>query len=314
MRALWRSRSPQGNKRRQVAFYGGSFTRMPLELQEAYLEVCRPYVRRGWLDSIRVSTRPDEVSERQLAFLAERSVKTVELGVQSLSDPVLRASRRGHTGKEARDAIQRVRAMGLEAGAQIMVGLPEDTGTESLETAEELASLKPDFVRIYPLLVLRQTALADWMRRGEYTPLGLEEAVSLCTRMLERFERASIPVIRIGLQEQGGMGREGGDVMAGPYHPAFGHLVRSALVLKMVVASLPREVTGASMVCLRIHPHDRSLLAGDRRQNLGKIRDILEDRELRIEEDPGLPRGTVQCSVREKVKGERAKGKEALGC
>ena len=104
LRALWRSGSPEGGRRRQVAFYGGSFTRMPLDRQEAYLDACRPYVRQGWVDTIRVSTRPDQVSERQLTFLAERSVGTVELGVQSLSDRVLRASRRGHTGKEARDA------------------------------------------------------------------------------------------------------------------------------------------------------------------------------------------------------------------
>jgi biotin synthase-like enzyme len=199
--------------------------------------------------------------------------------------------------------------MGLEAGAQIMVGLPEDTGKESLETVEELASLKPDFVRVYPLLVLRQTELADWLQRGAYTPLDLEEAVSLCARMLEKFERASIPVIRVGLQELGGMGREGGDVIAGPYHPAFGHLVRSALFLKKALASLPGEIQGGSTVCLRIHPHDRSLLVGDRRRNLEKIRDVLEDREVRIEEDEGLPRGTVECEVN----GENAECPMTLG-
>jgi histone acetyltransferase (RNA polymerase elongator complex component) len=297
LKALWRSRKTEGNRLRQVAFYGGSFTRMPLERQEAYLDVCRPYVRRGWVDSIRVSTRPDQVSGRQLAFLAGRGVRTVELGVQSLSDRVLRASRRGYTGEEARDAILRVRAMGLEAGAQIMVGLPNDTGTESLETVEGLVGLKPDFVRIYPVLVLRQTELADRLRTGAYTPLGLEEAVSLCARMLEKFEKASIPVIRVGLQDQGRMGREGGDVMAGPHHPAFGHLVRSALFLEKVVASLPGEIRGASTVCLRIHPHDRSLLVGDRRQNIGKIRGILEHGEVQIEEDRRVPRGTVECEV-----------------
>jgi hypothetical protein len=194
--------------------------------------------------------------------------------------------------------------MGLEVGAQIMVGLPEDTGTESLETVEELAGLEPDFVRIYPALVLRQTELAERMRRGAYTPLNLGEAVSLCVRMLERFERASVPVIRVGLQEQGGMRREGGDVMAGPYHPAFGHLVRSALFLKRAVASLPAEVPQGSTVCFRIHPHDRSLLAGDRGENLRKIRGVLEGREVRIEEDPALRRGTVACEI----EGERRKG------
>ncbi len=277
---------------------------MPVERQEAYLKVCQPYLRRGRVDSIRISTRPDEVSASQLAFLADRGVDTVELGVQSLSDRVLRASRRGHTGRVAREAIRRVRDAGLEAGAQIMVGLPEDTGKESLETAEELVALRPDFVRIYPLLVLRETELAVRMERGEYEPLDLEGAVSLCADMLQKFEEASIPVVRIGLQEQDGMGGEGSGVLAGPHHPAFGHLVRSSLFLRRVLAALPGTLPAASRVCLRVHPHDRSLLMGDRRQNIGKIQSILAKRELRLEEDPGLARGTVQCDI----EGERYEG------
>jgi hypothetical protein len=246
------------------------------------------------VDSVRISTRPDEVSEGQLAFLAKRGVKTVELGIQSLSDRVLRASRRGYTAEEARESIQRTQEMGLEVGAQLMVGLPEDSGRESLETAEGLSTLKPDFVRIYPLLVLRQTELAERMRRGDYTPLGLEEAVTLCVGMLEKFEEASIPVIRIGLQEQVGMRDNKGFLLAGPYHPSFGHLVRSALFLRKVLASLPGGISGSSVLCLRVHPDDRSLLMGDHGENFRKLQGLLEARVLRIEEDNGLPRGGVQ--------------------
>jgi histone acetyltransferase (RNA polymerase elongator complex component) len=279
---------------RQIAFYGGSFTSMPRERQEAYLEVCQPYLRRDQVDSVRISTRPDEVSERQLAFLANRGVRTVELGIQSLSDRVLGASRRGYTAEKAREAIERTKEMGLEVGAQLMVGLPEDSGKESLETAKALSALEPDFVRIYPLLVLRQTEVAKRMGRGEYTPLGLEEAVSLCAGMLERFEEASIPVIRIGLQEQVGMGREEGFVLAGPYHPAFGHLVRSALFYRKALASLPTGIPFSTGFCLRVHPDDRSLMMGDRGQNFAKLQGLLDPRVVRIEEDKGLPRGVVR--------------------
>jgi histone acetyltransferase (RNA polymerase elongator complex component) len=283
--------------RRQIAFYGGSFTSIPRERQDAYLEVCQPYVRRSRVDSVRISTRPDEVSEGQLAFLADRSVRTVELGIQSLSDRVLRASRRGYTAEQGRDAIRRTKEMGLEVGVQLMVGLPEDGGKGSLHTAEELITLEPDFVRIYPLLVLRQTELAERMVRGEYTPLGLEEAVTLCAGMLERFEEASIPVIRIGLQEQVGMGGDTGCVLAGPYHPAFGHLVRSSLFLREALASFPREISRSSGLCLQVHPDDRSLLVGDRRQNLRRLQNSLAPRAVRIEEDQGLPRGTVRWTA-----------------
>jgi len=293
----WVSQKRREARRRQIAFYGGSFTGMAEERQDEYLEVCQPYVRRGWVDSIRISTRPDEVSERQLAFLADRNVRTVELGIQSLSDRVLRASRRGYTGQEARAAIRRTREKGMEVGVQIMAGLPEDSGAESLETVAALSGLKPDFVRIYPLLVLRQTELAERMHRGQYTPLPLEEAVVLCALLLERLEEASIPVIRIGLQEQAAIGCEGSFVLAGPHHPAFGHLVRSAVFLRKALASLPRTIPRSSRVCFRIHPHDRSLLVGHRGRNLARIQDVLRPRGVRIEEDQGLPRGTVQCAT-----------------
>jgi len=294
LKVYWDSRKPRRAGRRQIAFYGGSFTSMPRKRQDAYLEVCQPYVRRNLVDSVRISTRPDEVSEGQLAFLASRSVKTVELGIQSLSNRVLRASRRGYTAEEARDAILRTKEMGLEVGAQLMLALPEDGGKESLETTEELLTLEPDFVRIYPLLVLKQTELAERMARGEYKPLGLEEAVTLCVRMLERFEEASIPVIRIGLQEQVGMGRDAGFVLAGPYHPAFGHLVRSTLFLRKALASLPREIQPSSGLFLQVHPDDRSLLAGDCGQNIRRLQAYVGPRAVRIEEDQGIPRGTVR--------------------
>lgn len=281
--------------------------------QEAYLEVCRPFLQRGWVDSIRISTRPDAVPAGDLEFLTRRGVKTVELGIQSLSDRVLRASRRGYTGDEARQGIRRTRRMGLEVGVQLMVGLPGDSGKESLETVKALSSLQPDFVRIYPLLVLRQTELAGIMRKGRYRPMELDEAVSLCARMLEKLEEASIPVIRIGLQEQATMGCEESFVLAGPYHPAFGHLVRSALFLRKVMASLPRAIPGSSKLCLRVHPHDRSLLVGDHRQNLRVLQGVVEPRVLRIEEDSRMDRGTVQWTRPSQPVGPRRKRKERPG-
>ncbi len=308
LKAFWAAGKRLGGNRKQIAFYGGSFTRMPRTQQDAYLEVCQPFLQRGWVDSIRISTRPDAVSEGDLAFLARRGVKTVELGIQSLSDRVLRASRRGYTGEKAREGIRRTRRMGLEVGVQLMVGLPGDSGKESLETVEAVASLEPDFVRIYPLLVLRQTELAVRMRTGRYRPLELGEAVSLCASMLERLEEMSIPVIRVGLQEQVGMGCEDGFVLAGPYHPAFGHLVRSAVFLRKTLASLPKAMPRSSRLCLRIHPHDRSLLVGDHQQNLKVLQDVLESRTFRIEEDPVIHRGTVRWTDPSPTKDPRRKG------
>jgi histone acetyltransferase (RNA polymerase elongator complex component) len=289
---------PEG-RTRQVAFFGGSFTGMELRRQREYLGVAREYLAQGRIDSIRVSARPDELGKEHLLFLREQGVATVEIGVQSLSDRVLEASRRGCSAAHAIEAIQTVRESGLEVGAQIMVGLPGDSGKECAETVETLSDLRPDFVRIYPLLVLRGTELARRYRQGLYRPLDLQEAVSSCARLLERFERASIPVIRIGLQNEETLEWEGGGVLAGPLHPAFGFLVRSFLYRQRLLRCLPEErSSGSAGICFRIHPKDRPLFSGHRRETIRVLRERAGTEEIAVEEDGRLPRGGMECIER----------------
>jgi histone acetyltransferase (RNA polymerase elongator complex component) len=282
-------------RRRQVAFYGGSFTGVDPSLQRKYLSVAGDFLRRGWIDSIRVSVRPDELQPDRMAFLREQGVGTVEVGVQSLSDPVLRESRRGCTASQALEAIRRVKEHGLEAGAQIMAGLPGDTGRECMETVRLLCDVRPDFVRIYPLLVLRGTEVARWFRDGRYRPLDLSAAVGLCARMLKCFRRASIPVIRIGLQDEEGMRGKEGAVLAGPAHPAFGFLVKSFLYREEVLRVLAeRRVSNSTGVGFRIHPHDRPLFSGHGGENIRLLRQRIGTENIPVDEDPRMPRGRVE--------------------
>jgi histone acetyltransferase (RNA polymerase elongator complex component) len=281
---------------RQIAFYGGSFSRLNVALQEDYLGIAREYVQRGWVDSIRISTRPDALSEGQITLLRRGCVRTVELGIQSLSDRVLAASRRGHSRRDSLEAIGRLREAGFEVGAQMMLGLPGDRGAESLETAEVLCAVKPDFVRIYPVLVLRGTELAARMQEGLYRPLDLEEAVSLGARLLERFDSASIPVIRIGLQETDGLGPQGGSVLAGPHHPAFGHLVRSSSYYRKMLSALAQRPSSSASIRFRIHPRDRSLLCGHQGIHAPLLRRESGVSTIEIEEDESVPRGHVECA------------------
>ena len=268
---------------------------MKPSLQREYLTVACNWLDRGLIDSIRVSARPDELSPERLAFLAEQGVATVEIGVQSLSNKVLESSRRGHTARVALDSIREAKRIGLEVGAQVMVGLPGDSGTGCMETARLLCRLRPHFVRIYALLVFRKTELAERMQKGRYRPLDLDRAVSLSARMLERFEKASIPVIRIGLQNEEGMEGPQGSVLAGPFHPAFGFLVRSRVFFQRVLRALPESLSPGASVCVWIHPHDRPLLSGYRRENIRRIRGLLGKGEVRVVEDGNFPRGEVAC-------------------
>ncbi|MFQ5735821.1 MAG: elongator complex protein 3 [Thermodesulfobacteriota bacterium] len=210
---------------REVAFYGGSFTGLAEEVQDAYLEAAAEYIRQGRVDSIRLSTRPDYVDAGVARRLRGYGVGAVELGVQSMSDDVLRLSGRGHTASQTRDAVGVLKAEGLQAGVQIMPGLPGDTVQTVLSTVEEVIALRPAFARIYPTLVLRDTPLYTMYRRGDYAPWGLDEMVSVCREASALFRAAGVKVIRMGLQPTGDLAAS---FVSGPFHPSFRQLVEGA--------------------------------------------------------------------------------------
>jgi histone acetyltransferase (RNA polymerase elongator complex component) len=210
----------------ELAFYGGTFTNLPLSLQEKFLSWAGAYRGPGKVDSIRLSTRPDTLTESRVAGLLAGGVRTIELGIQTLNDEVLALINRGHTRKQAIESVTLLKKYPVRTGVQLMVGLPGDTDETFLQTVEDIRALKPDMVRLYPTLIFADTLLARWWAEGRYTPLSLEEALSLCRRALVRLESSGIPVIRLGLQDHSGMNRENG-LLAGPFHPAFGSLARS---------------------------------------------------------------------------------------
>ncbi len=211
----------------ELAFYGGSFTAIPMEEQRALLEAVQPFRAAGTVTAIRLSTRPDAIDGERLALLREMGVTTVELGAQSMSEEVLRLSRRGHTAKDVENASHMVKAAGFSLVLQLMTGLPGDTAESSVESAKRIIALHPDAVRLYPTVIIRDTPLYESWCRGEYTEHTVEDAVELCARLLPLFEAANIPVIRLGLNPTEEL--SGGQAVAGAYHPALGELVQSRL-------------------------------------------------------------------------------------
>ncbi|MBI5642380.1 MAG: radical SAM protein [Deltaproteobacteria bacterium] len=207
---------------KEVAFYGGSFTGLPLATQKSYLEAAYWYVLSGEIDSLRVSTRPDYIGQEVVALLKEFKVATVELGVQSMSDEVLALSVRGHSSRETVKAVGILKEAGIKTGLQFMPGLPGDTTETVISTTESIIGLKPAFVRIYPALVLKNTALHRMYLNNEYRPWPLDEMVSVCRKAVQLFKDAGIPVIRIGLQPTAELEK---NIAAGPYHPSFRQLV-----------------------------------------------------------------------------------------
>lgn len=227
--------TPEGT-RRQLAFYGGSFTAIPDSEQEALLGAARPYLERGVISSIRLSTRPDAIDAAVLARLRRFGVETVELGAQSMSERVLALSGRGHTARDVEDAARAVKAAGFRLILQMMTGLPGSDDESDIESARRIAALGPDGVRVYPTVIVRDTALCDLWRAGKYREHTVEDAVRVCARILPVFEAACIPVIRLGLNPTEDL--SGGDAVGGAYHPALGELVRARIMREKAEALL----------------------------------------------------------------------------
>jgi histone acetyltransferase (RNA polymerase elongator complex component) len=210
----------------ELAFFGGSFTGIEKDLQDEYLKMGKHFIDQGKIDSVRVSTRPDYINEEILNNLKKYGVKTIELGVQSLCDEVLINSNRGHSVMDVFSAAQMIKDKGFVLGFQLMPGLPGDNEMIFKETVDITVSIKPDIVRIYPTLVIKDTKLCDMYFSGEYEALSMEDAIEYSLYGFEKFKEAGINVIRIGLQPSDNISNEK-DVVAGPFHPSFRELVES---------------------------------------------------------------------------------------
>ncbi len=269
----------------EIAFYGGNFLGLPIDYRNALLAVAQRFVDGGRIDGIRFSTRPDTISEASLQGLGPYRITTIELGVQSLDDHVLAASRRGHTAADSRRAVAVLKAWGGNIGLQIMPGLPGDTPGSIEKTGRGIVELTPRFVRIYPTVVVKGTTLAGWYRSGRFRPLSLDAAVTQVKALYNLFEGQGISVIRMGLQGSNDLVKPG-SLVAGPYHPAFGHLVYSALFLDRMVDRF--EAMGAlpKRLNVRVNPRDVARAVGERRQNIRFLKDRFRLEDVTVISDP----------------------------
>lgn len=280
---------------REVAFYGGSFTAVSHDLQAELLKPAYQCKYNGEIDKIRISTRPDAISEDIMVLLSAYGVDIVELGVQSMDDEVLWLAGRGHSSRDVLRASAMIKSWGMTLGLQLMVGLPGGTGNREITTAAEVIALKPDFFRIYPCLVLKDTPLADLYLNGKYQPLSVEKAVERCKLLLVMFEKAGIPVIRIGLQPSEQISLTG-DVIAGPYHPAFRELVEAAVARDQLeyLLQIQLGITKAYRVELSVPATEVSIVRGHKGSNVQYFREKYGISEFITIPDPDLKPDTLK--------------------
>jgi histone acetyltransferase (RNA polymerase elongator complex component) len=297
-------------ERKEVAFYGGTFTAIPRDAQRLLLRGVQPFIDQKMIDGIRVSTRPDAIDPGGLDLLRRYGVRTIELGAQSMVDEILSNCHRGHTRCDVAQGVRLVRSMEFELGIQIMLGLPGEDKGLFLTTIRRVVDLAPDFVRIYPLLVLRGAPLEGLYRRNRFTPISLEDAVQWAKDALTLFDGARVPVIRLGLQGTPTL-EASGTVLAGPYHPAFRSLVESAIFYDMAYRLLEgRQKKDNLRVQFRVAPGDLGSLKGERKGNLGRLKKAYGLESVEVLSDPELPRGKL---LLEDANGPVVMSREELG-
>lgn len=279
----------QGQEK-EIAFFGGTFTALDIEWQREQFVKLVPFMDNK--TGIRYSTRPDCLSEQDLELAKEFGVRTIELGIQDFSDEVLRKSKRGYSQAQAIEACQLVKSHNFKLGIQIMPGLPGFTKSTLSETSKLILELKPDFVRIYPTVVLRGTRLADLYNEGEYEPLKLADAIDICAELHDTFINNQIKVIKMGVQIDT---IDPTAIIAGPYHKAFGELVKSNIIINELSKGITLESTEIEVITSK---HQASKFTGHSNYGINILKQRFRDKKVKLTVDTN----SVESFVRIKSK------------
>lgn len=257
----------------EIAFYGGSFTGLDIDVQSAYLTIAKEYKNRGIIDKIHLSTRPDYIDHEILDNLKKYSVDVIELGVQSFDDEVLRKSKRGHSAEAVYAAVALIKEYGFTLGIQLMIGLPGDSIEACLFSAKETVKLAPALARLYPTIVIDDTELLEMYKRGEYSPLSQDEAVSRTAAMYKLLDNAGVTIMRVGLKSTDIIG-EGGAINGGTYHPAFRQLVEGHIARERIEVQLHEILKPLSK---------QSEYSANTAESLAQRTDELQDRKIKVD-------------------------------
>ena len=284
---------------KEVAFFGGSFTGIDENLQNELLDAAYQYIKNGKIDSIRISTRPDYINKDILKRLKKYKVKTIELGVQSANDYILKRAGRGHTYEDVKKASKLIRWYRFNLGHQMMVGLPESTRLDEINTAKALIKLKPKMVRIYPVLVIKNTKLEKEYEQGEYEPVTVNQAVETCKELVYLFNKKKINIIRIGLQNTDMItdpNSKQSEVVAGPFHAAFGQLVEDSIWYDNVVDKIKKFNVKVKEVEIRVNPQDVNSVIGHKRENAIKLKELYEV-DIKVKPDENIKIGRSEIKI-----------------
>jgi len=280
----------------EIAFYGGSFTGVSPDYQEELLSWAYSFIQGGLVNSIRISTRPDYITENNLPLLKKYGVTTVEIGAQSFIDEVLQFTQRGHDSAAIIKAMKFLKDHGFRTGLHLMAGLPKDTREGFIYSIDKTIELQPDTVRIHPVIVFSGTTLAEALREGTYNPLKLSDAIELCRLAWEKLSAAGIRIIRMGVQLTREMEKDG-IVLAGPIHPALGSLVLSSIFYDHTIKLLDKVSPNTNELRFSLSERDMSNFRGLNNVNISAIKKLYPRTNLIVESFPNQTRGVISVAT-----------------
>ncbi len=282
----------------EIAFFGGSFTGIERSQMIEILRRVQPYLESGAVSSLRCSTRPDYIDEEVLEILSRYGMKTVELGIQSMSDEVLSASNRGHTAAQSVRAARLLADRGFFFVGQMMVGLPSASPESERQTAEVICALGAVGARVYPTVVFRKTPLCEQAERGVYSPLSLSEAVSRAADCVEIFRARGVKILRVGLQATESLS-DPCEVLGGPVHSALGELVESEIYRRKLVSLLQNEKKAPNLRIF-VAKGCASAAAGHNRSNKSYLCQRFGFRRVTVEECDSIGKGDIKIKTEER--------------
>lgn len=270
----------------EIAFFGGSFTGIDSELMIDLLQIGKSYIDAGVVASLRCSTRPDYIDENIISILKQYGVRTIELGLQSISDKVLENTKRGHYFQAEESACKLIVNSGLNLVGQMMIGLPGADVQSELDTARFIINAGARGARIYPTVVFRDTELCNMTLCESYQPLSIDEAVARSAAVFGLFVDAGVEVIRIGLQSSDGLIGED-TYVGGPNHPALGELVIGEYFYEKIEKAISGvEISEDTEIKIVVPRGSLSKVVGHNKKN--KTRLMEKYRKIKFVESDGL--------------------------
>lgn len=257
----------QNTQSTEIAFFGGSFTAIDRKYMISLLEAAKPFINN--FKGIRISTRPDYIDDEILSLLKDYNVTSIELGAQSMDDEVLKANHRGHLSLDVVNSSRLIKSYGFSLGLQMMTGLYKSTPEKDIYTAKRFIELKPDTVRIYPTVIMKNTDLGDLYIKGDFKPYTLEQSVDLCSKLILMFESENINIIRLGLHYSDSLVNNS---LGDNYHPAFKELCENKIFYDKFIEKA--KLSGRNDLTVYINEKSLSKFLGQKKANFLKLKDL----------------------------------------